>query len=221
MNFFRMEGSWNGWTAWLYDAVVAAGVGDLYDLVVEALLADLPSGFRILDLGCGSGQLAMRAARRNPQARVLGLDLSQGQIARANRRSGDIPNVRFGVADAGCLPLADDAFDLVVSAAMIKHLPDRGECIRQMRRVCRQGGTVCVIEVDRDLSLEDAAGFVSRWRWVLPGTRRFCSEYFVRFVGRQGVTEGELVTLFRDTGFSSVNVQKVPGQPFVAGVGIS
>ncbi len=221
MHLFKMEGSWNGWLAWLYDAVVAAGIGELYDVVVDALLSDLPPGFGILDLGCGSGQMAMRAARRNPQARVLGLDLSEGQIARARKRSRGIANVCFGVADAGCLPLADDSYDLVVSAAMIKHLPDRRQCLGEMQRVCREGGTVCVIEVDRDLSREAAMGFVNRWRWVLPGTHRLCAEYFVRFVGRQGLAEGELDNLFRDTGFSSITVQKVPGQPFVAGIGNS
>ena len=219
MHFFKMEGPWNWGMAWFYDAIVAAGIGDLYDTVVESLFSDLPAGFRVLDLGCGSGQIAMRAARRNPQAFVLGLDLSQGQIARANTRGLGIPNVGFGVADALCLPLADGSFDLVVSAALIKHLPDRRQGLDQMQRVCREGGTVCVIEVDRDLSREAAAGFVNRWRWVLPGTRRLCSEYFVRFVAGQGLTERELVSLFSDAGLSSVDVQRVPGQPFVVGLG--
>ena len=51
MHFFKMEGSWNRGMAWLYDAIVAAGIGDLYDAVVEGLLCDLPAGFRVLDLG--------------------------------------------------------------------------------------------------------------------------------------------------------------------------
>jgi ubiquinone/menaquinone biosynthesis C-methylase UbiE len=219
MHFFKMEGSWNGWTAWLYDAVVAAGIGDLYDAVAEALFSDLPEGSRILDLGCGSGQIAMRAARRNARTFVLGLDLSRGQIARAHKRGLGIPNLGFGVGDALCLPLADGGFDLVISAAMIKHLPDRRQGLTQMRRVCREGGTVFVIEVDRELSREAAVHFVNRWRWVLPGTRRLCSEYFVRFVAGQGLTESELVTLFSDAGMSSVNVQRVPDQPFVVGFG--
>jgi ubiquinone/menaquinone biosynthesis C-methylase UbiE len=219
MHFFKMEGPWNGWMAWLYDAIVAEGIGDLYDAVAEGLLSDLPAGSRVLDLGCGSGQIATRAARRNPRAFVFGLDLSQGQVARAHTRGLGVPNVRFGVGDALCLPLADGGFDLVISAAMIKHLPDRRQGLTQMRRVCREGGTVCVIEVDRESSREAAAHFVNRWRWVLPGTRRLCSEYFVRFVAGQGLTEKELVTLFGDAGLSSVNVQRVPDQPFVVGFG--
>jgi ubiquinone/menaquinone biosynthesis C-methylase UbiE len=123
------------------------------------------------------------------------------------------------VADALWLPSPDGGFDLVVSAAMIKHLSGRSQGLAEMRRVCREGGTVCVIEVDRDLSREAAMGFVNRWKWVLPGTRRLCSEYFVRFVAGQGLTERELVTLFTDAGLSCVDVQRVPGQPFVVGLG--
>ena len=74
MHFFKMEGAWHGWMGSLYDAVVAAGSSDLYDAVVDAFLSDLPAGFRILDLGCGSGQISIRAARRNPHAFVFGLD---------------------------------------------------------------------------------------------------------------------------------------------------
>jgi len=219
MHFFKMEGSWNPGMAWLYDAVVAAGIGDLYDAVVDALLSDLSSGCRVLDLGCGSGQIAVRAARRNPEAFVLGLDLSQGQIARARKRGLGVPNVGFAVGDALCLPLADGGLDLVISAAMIKHLPDRSQGLAQMQRVCREGGTICVIEVDRDLTREATEGFVNRWRWVLPGTRRLCSEYFVRFVAGQGLTEKELVNLFNDAGLSSFSVERVPDQPFVVGLG--
>ena len=219
MNLFRMEGRWNGGMAWLYDAVVAAGRGDLYDEVVKALFADVFQGCRILDVGCGSGQIAIRTARKNPQAFVLGLDLSPGQIARANARRLGVPHVRFAGVDATSLPLADGSFDYVLSAAMIKHLPDRRLGLDQMRRVCREGGSVCVIEVDRDLAWKDAKAFVNRWKWVIPGTRPFLYVYFFRFVGGQGISERELNDLFGNAGFSSVDVRKVAGQPFVVGVG--
>ncbi len=220
MHLFKMEGAWQGWMGSLYDAVVAAGLSDLYDAVVEALLSDLPAGFRTLDLGCGSGQISIRAARRNPGAFVLGLDLSPGQVARARSRGLGIPNVGFAVADALCLPSAEASFDLVVSAAMIKHLPDRSQGLGEMRRVCREGGSVCVIEVDRDLTRESARGFVDRWRWVFPGTRRLLSAYFQRFVAGQGLTEDALRASLCSAGFSSVEVRRVPDQPFVFGLGI-
>jgi ubiquinone/menaquinone biosynthesis C-methylase UbiE len=219
MHFFKMEGAWHGWMASLYDAIVAAGINDLYDAVVEALLSDLPAGSRILDLGCGSGQIAIRAARRNPQAFVLALDLSFGQVARARSRGRGIPNLSFGVADSLRLPLTKESLDIVLSAAMIKHLPDRRQGLDQMRCVCREGGSVWVIEVDRELAWEDTKAFVERWKWVLPGTRWLMHGYFYRFVAGQGVSVKEMKDLFGQAGFASVKVQKTPGQPFVVGLG--
>jgi ubiquinone/menaquinone biosynthesis C-methylase UbiE len=219
MHLFEMEGRWSRWTASLYDAVVAAGVGDLYDGVVDAFFSGLPLGSRLLDLGCGSGQVAIRIAKRNPQVFVLGCDLSQGQIARARSRTLGLSNVGFSVVDALRLPLPDDRFDFVVSVAMIKHLPDRGLGLDQMRRVCREGGSVCVIEVDKELSREATRNFVRRWRWVLPGTRPLLHAYFRRFVAGQGLSAQELRALYEDAGFSSVQVQKTQGLPFIIGTG--
>jgi ubiquinone/menaquinone biosynthesis C-methylase UbiE len=198
---------------------VAAGIGDLYDAVVDAFFSDLPAGSRLLDLGCGSGQVAIRIAKRNPQAFVLGLDLSQGQITRARSRGLGLPNLGFGVVDALCLPLPDDCFDFVVSVAMVKHLPDRGLGLDQMQRICKQGGSVCVIEVDKGLSWEATKNFVGRWRWVFPGTRPLLYAYFRRFVAGQGLSVQELSALYEDAGFSSVQAQKTPGLPFVIGMG--
>lgn len=220
MHLFKMEGSWNRWMAYLYETIVAAGAGDLYDTVVDALFADLPDGYRVLDLGCGSGQVAIRIARKNPGARVLGMDLSRSQIARARSRALAAPNVRFAVVDALSLPLAEESFDLVVSVALIKHLRDRGRGLDQMRRVCRQGGSVCVIEVNKDLSWAETKRFVDRWRWVLPGTRPVLYAHFRRFVAGQGLSGEELAAMYKDAGFRSADVRRTPGHPFVVGLGI-
>ena len=219
MHLFKMEGSWNRWMASLYETVVAAGVGELYDTVVDALFSHLTDGCRVLDVGCGSGQISIRIAGRHPGARVLGIDLSQAQIARARSRGLGTPNVHFTVADALSLPLPDEIFDFIVSVALIKHLPDRGRGLYQMRRVCRERGSVCVIEVNKGLSWEETRIFVKRWRWVVPGTRPLLYAHFHRFVAGQGVSSEELAALFREAGFRSVDVQRTPGQPFVVGLG--
>ena len=88
-----------------------------------------------------------------------------------------------------------------------------------MRRVCRERGSVCVIEVNKGLSWEETRRFVKRWRWVVPGTRPLLYAHFHRFVAGQGVSSEELAALFREAGFRSVDVQRTPGQPFVVGLG--
>lgn len=86
-----------------------------------ALAATAPAPSRALDLGTGTGQGAFAVARRFPSAEVVGLDLSQGMLAEARRKTpADLAErVVFQSGDASALPFADDSFDLVAHANMI------------------------------------------------------------------------------------------------------
>lgn len=86
-----------------------------------ALAATDPAPRRALDLGTGTGQGAFAVARRFPSAEVVGLDLSQGMLAEARRKTpADLAErVVFQSGDASALPFADDSFDLVAHANMI------------------------------------------------------------------------------------------------------
>jgi SAM-dependent methyltransferase len=94
---------------------------------------------RALDLGTGTGKAAQLVAHRFPAAEVLGVDLSPGMIAEAERLlPPDLSGrVRFQVADASALPLGDEAFDLVVLLNMIPFFSE-------LDRVAAPGGTVVV-----------------------------------------------------------------------------
>ncbi|MDB5934216.1 MAG: SAM-dependent methyltransferase [Massilia sp.] len=100
-------------------------------------------GTRMLDLGCGAGQIAIPAARAG--AEVTGIDIAANLIGQARQRALDAGvTVRFEVADAEELPFADASFDLVVSliGAMFAPRPDR--VAAEMERVCRHGGRIAM-----------------------------------------------------------------------------
>jgi malonyl-CoA O-methyltransferase len=100
---------------------------------LEAALAALRlSPARVLDLGTGTGDAAAAAARRFPQADVVGVDLSAAMVEAAQ---GKHPGLRFEQADASRLPFEDGAFDLVVLANAIPFFDE-------LRRVVAPGGWV-------------------------------------------------------------------------------
>ncbi len=220
MHFFNMKGPWNRWVSLIYDHVVAGGSGELYENLVGFLFNGLPEGCRVLDVGCGSGQVCRCIAGKHPQARVLGIDLSPDQVDRAGKKNRDLENVEFQVGDAMDLQFPAESFHRVLSVASIKHWPDPARGLEQMRRVCKKGGQACVLEVDRNSSWQEARAFVARWRMVLPGTRPLMSAYFHRFVAGQGLDTGEMTSLFRACDFQESHVQKIPDQPFLMGLGI-
>lgn len=100
-------------------------------------------GTRMLDIGCGAGQIAIPAARAG--ARVTGVDIAANLIARAQASAAaEGLDVKFEEGDAEMLPYRDASFDLVVSliGAMFAPRPDR--VAAEMLRVCRPGGRIAM-----------------------------------------------------------------------------
>src|SRR5919112_1092562 len=101
------------------------------------------AGTRMLDVGCGAGQISIPAARAG--ARVTGVDIATNsiEVARARAREEGL-DARFDVGDAEMLPYEDASFDLVASlfGAMFAPRPER--VAAELVRVCRPGGQIAM-----------------------------------------------------------------------------
>lgn len=113
-------------------------------------LARIDSGESVLDIGCGTGSLAIAAKRRvGPTGTVHGVDASREMIARARGKAGKARvEVTFvdGVVEE--LPFPDGQFDVVLSTLMLHHLPRaaREQCTREIRRVLKPGGRLLAVD---------------------------------------------------------------------------
>ncbi|MBA3465336.1 MAG: bifunctional demethylmenaquinone methyltransferase/2-methoxy-6-polyprenyl-1,4-benzoquinol methylase UbiE [Deltaproteobacteria bacterium] len=105
---------------------------------------------RVLDVATGTGDLAIDIARMVPGAQVFGLDPSPNMLAIAAQKiakRGLTDRVTLVEGDAQALPYADCEMDAATIAFGIRNVPDRSRGLRELARVVRPGGRVCVLEL--------------------------------------------------------------------------
>jgi SAM-dependent methyltransferase len=152
---------------------------------------DLRPGSTVLDVACGTGHVAIEAARAFCE--VTGVDYVEELIERARRRAdAEGLSVGFEVEDAEALPFADASFDYVLSAIGVMFTADHDRAAAELVRVCRPGGRIGVANWT-------AEGFIGRLLKIvgahvppppaaLPPTRWGAEEVVSELLG-QGVTD--------------------------------
>ena len=141
----------------VYDAMnrlMTAGLDQKWRRVaVEAVVRP---GDRVLDACCGTGDLAVAAARAG--GKVTGVDFSKPMLERARLKA---PEIEWVEGDALALPFADDSFDAATVGFGVRNLADLELGLRELRRVLRPGGRLAILEITRPQGL--LAPFYRLW----------------------------------------------------------
>ena len=166
---------------------------------------------RILDVGCGTGDLTRLAARHYPGARVVGLDFARPMLEVARERTPAAATggrIAYGEGSVNRLPFPDATFDLAMSAFVARNLPDLAGALRELYRVLGPGGTLLTLEITEPSSPFVRATFHAYFDRVVPwlgaavgkeGPYRYLPESLRYLPPRE-----RLMGLFREAGFSRV-----------------
>lgn len=167
-------------------------------------LARVQPGEHVLDVGCGTGTLAIAVARRvGHTGRVVGIDPGTQQIARARAKAARRKEpIEFQTGVIEQLPFPEQAFDAVLSSLMMHHLPTplKRQGLEEIARVLKPGGRLVIADF---LPRQGRTGRAARFH-----------------AGGSGVDD--LAALIRDAGFAVVETDEIPPPRFSAfpGAGI-
>ncbi len=105
----------------------------------------LAAADNVLDLGCGSGWLARRLAKRVPEGRVVGMDVSDEMIRVARRTSLEFENILYATGEVGEIPWDANFFNHAISVESAYYWPEPAAGIREVFRVLRPGGAAWIL----------------------------------------------------------------------------
>jgi ubiquinone/menaquinone biosynthesis C-methylase UbiE len=161
------------WMTALYRAFSYDGKRQMSKQIIEGIAehVQLPDGGIGLDVGCGSGALAIVCAKRNPQASFIGIDRWGKEYAsfnkplcESNAKAEGVGNVSFERGDATCLDFPDESFDAVVSNYVYHNVmtSDRQALLLESLRVLKKGGTFAIHDIFSKSKYGDMQSFVEK-----------------------------------------------------------
>lgn len=162
------------WSILMYRAFSYDGKRRMSAQIIEGTAArvKLPAGGKCLDVGCGSGALAIAVAKRNPKAQVIGIDRwgkEYASFSRAlceqNAKAEGVSNAAFQQGDATHLDFPDGTFDAVVSNYVYHNIPgDRQAYLLETLRTLKKGGTFALHDIFSKSKYGDMQAFVQKLR---------------------------------------------------------
>ena len=160
------------WSVLMYRAFDYNGKRQMSRQIIEGVAAyiKLPQGGKCLDVGCGSGALAIAVAKRNPKADLVGIDRWGKEYAsfskalcERNAQAEKVKNTTFQQGDATHLDFPDETFDAVTSNYVYHNIPgDRQQYLLETLRTLKKGGSFAIHDIFSASKYGDMQVFVKK-----------------------------------------------------------
>ena len=178
----------------------------------------LNASCRILDAGCGTGEISSRLAEFFPQVRILGVDIIDQHLDLARSRYAHLaPRLSFEHQSIFELPAADGSFDLTVCRHVIHAIPHADRVLRELKRVTRPGGYLHLIPEDYGMLHFQRGALDPREFWHVAAGNFAAATGTDLFIGRN------TYTILADMGLQAIAVDyivvdplRVPRETFAA-----
>jgi ubiquinone/menaquinone biosynthesis C-methylase UbiE len=186
----KLQQEFNQWAA--------AGRGDEMedhhsDITDQTLaLMNIQHSDRVLDLGCGTGWASRRMARLTTAGEVVGLDVADEMLHRAEQASSEFKNIRYVWGSAERIPAPDGFFTRVLSVESFYYYADQGRALKELHRVMAIDAQLFIL-----INLYKDNHYSLRWVTELQ-------------VPVQALSEAEYISLLQKNGFRNVEARRIP-----------
>jgi demethylmenaquinone methyltransferase/2-methoxy-6-polyprenyl-1,4-benzoquinol methylase len=180
--------------------------------LIEILKKNTPHGVPVLDVCCGTGDIALSLAKARRDLCVTGVDFSPAMLREARKKGRGQKNVQFIQGNAMELPFEDESFAAVCISFGLRNTADYEQVLREMRRVIRPGGFVyCMDSFVPDSPIVKPL-YRIYFRYLMPllgGGRKYRKEYMWLYESTQKFLHcGELRDLYRAIGLHAIRLKK-------------
>jgi ubiquinone/menaquinone biosynthesis C-methylase UbiE len=186
----KLQQEFNQWAAAGRGDEMEDHHSDITDQTLE--LMDIQPSDCILDLGCGTGWASRRMAKVATAGEVIGLDVADEMLRRAEQTSGGFKNIRYVWGSAEKIPADDKYFSKVLSVESFYYYADQGKALDELRRVMAPGAKLFIL-----INLYKDNRYSLRWTTELK-------------VQVQALSEAEYKTLLEKHGFKNVQARRIP-----------
>lgn len=206
--------------AWKYERFNALSSFGQYVSWLETLidLSPITSESKMLDIAGGTGDVTFMACKRKQPAEIILSDYTPAMLEVAQKRLDDgeacgVP-VELAVVDGQDIPYEDESFDIVTMSYGIRNMPEREKALREMYRVLKPGGALCILEFSTPPNPLMHAGYNVYLRWGIPAWGKIVTGDASGFVYlaksiKAFPNQEQFAYMLKEAGFSRVDWKNV------------
>ncbi|HUF40108.1 MAG TPA: ubiquinone/menaquinone biosynthesis methyltransferase [Anaerolineales bacterium] len=174
--------------------------------------AALPPGGRLLDLGTGTGDIALAVRKAHAESRIVAADFTVEMMRVGRTRPGGAA-IPWTTADALNLPFADASFDAVVSGFLMRNVTDLPRALLEQRRVLKPGGRIVILDTTRPPQNLLSPFIRIHLKYVIPALGKLITGEVDAYRYLPETTQGflsaeELALKMRDAGFDEIGYKR-------------
>jgi len=193
----------DGFIAYWYDKNARKNQIVTYKAFIQRIIPHLKNGISVLDVAPGPGYLTIELSRLG-NFDITGLDISRTFVEIAKRNAADAgKDIRFELGDAAYMPFPNDAFNFIICTAAFKNFSQPVKVLREMYRVLKPHGMVCISDLRHDASDEMIDDYVKNSMKAEGFASFFMKWSFKSFLRNRAYTKDQLSKFISETKFKN------------------